>query len=150
MPGELLGAQDCQSSVSAVLTRRFLPVETCLEFNSNADLKGVTFMDIGLPNQAYQAGVDWADDPIESLNRDDNVRTSGVRDPVQRWAKKGQSSVAIISSSPELLLILVGWFPNNTQRLTRIQKQNTRRRYNLMSQVILIEHFFRCLEVIGC
>jgi len=59
----------------------------------------------------------------ESLNRDDNVRTSGVRDPVQRWAKKGQSSVAIISSSPELLLILVGWFPNNMQRLTRIQKQ---------------------------
>merc|ERR1712079_534246 len=79
---------------------------------------GVTFMDIGLPNQAYQAGVEWADDP--SLNRDDNVRTSGVRDPVQRWAKKGQSSVAIISSSPELLLILVGWFPNNIQRLTRI------------------------------
>jgi len=24
----------------------------------------------------------------ESLNRDDNVRTSGVRDPVQRWAKE--------------------------------------------------------------
>ena len=71
-----------------------------------------------------------------------HVRTSGVRDPVQRWAKKGQSSVAIISSSPELLLILVGWFPNNIQRLTRIQKQNTRRRYNLMSQVILNEHCF--------
>jgi len=97
-------------------------------------------MDIGLPNQAYQAGVEWADDP--SLNRDDNVRTSGVRDPVQRWAKKGQSSVAIISSSPELLLlILVGWFPNNIQRLTRIQKQNTRRRYNLMSQALMLPYF---------
>jgi len=80
----------------------------------------------------------------ESLNRDDNVRTSGVRDPVQRWAKKGQSSVAIISiisSSPELLLILVGWFPNNMQRLTRIQKQNTRRRYNLMSQALMVPYF---------
>jgi len=75
-----------------------------------------------------------------------HVRTSGVRDPVllQRWAKKGQSSVAIISiisSSPELLLILVGWFPNNTQRLTRIQKQNTRRRYNLMSQALMVPYF---------
>jgi len=70
-----------------------------------------------------------------------HVRTSGVRDPVQRWAKKGQSSVAIISSSPELLLILVGWFPNNMQRLTRIQKQNTRRRYNLMSQALMVPYF---------
>jgi len=46
-----------------------------------------------------------------SLNRDDNVRTSGVRDPVQRWAKKGQSSVAIISSPPPnyFLFWLVGF-----------------------------------------
>merc|ERR1712083_125642 len=65
---------------------------------------------------------------------------SGIR--YKDGQKKGQSSVAIISSSPELLLlILVGWFPNNTQRLTRIQKQNTRRRYNLMSQALMLPYF---------
>jgi len=56
-------------------------------------------------------------------------------------AKQRRNYLHYLLSSPELLLILVGWFPNNMQRLTRIQKQNTRRRYNLMSQALMVPYF---------
>ena len=109
MPGELLGAQDCQSSVSAVLTRRFLPVETCLEFNSNADLKGVTFMDIGLPNQAYQAGVDWADDPSLSTVTTMCAQVgSGIR--YKDGQRKGKAASQLSPPPPNYFLFwLVGF-----------------------------------------
>merc|ERR1712061_597751 len=96
------------------------------------------YMDIGLPNQAYQAGVEWADDPSLST-----VTTCAYKWGPGSGTKMGKaaSQLSIISSSPELLLILVGWFPNNIQRLTRIQKQNTRRRYNLMSQALMVPYF---------
>merc|ERR1712056_60784 len=68
------------------------------EFNSNADLKGVTFMDIGLPNQAYQAGMEWADDP--SLNRDDMCVQVGSGIRYKDGQRKGKAASQLSPLSP--------------------------------------------------
>jgi len=102
VPGELLGAQDCQSSVSAVLDNVFFLSK--LVWNSIQNW-GLLFMDIRLPNQAFKQV--WNGQMI--LNRD-GMCEWGPGNTVLT-IKDGQTKGSVRRNYllPELLTSYSGW-----------------------------------------
>jgi len=66
--------------------RCFLPVETCLEFNSKL---GVVIYGHRPSQPGFQAGVEWADDP-QPWRHVPRVGSGQYGTYNQRWANKGQ------------------------------------------------------------
>jgi len=98
--------------------RCFLPVETCLEFNSKL---GVVIYGHRPSQPGFQAGVEWADDPQPW--RHVRVGSGQYGTYKQRWANKGQRTSQLSPPRTTYFLFWFGWFPNNGQRLTRIRNR---------------------------
>jgi hypothetical protein len=101
VPGELLGAQDCQSSVSAVLDAVFFLSK--LVWNSIQNW-GLLFMDIGLPNQAFKQV--WNGQMI--LNRDGMCHEWGPGNTVLT-IKDGQTGQRTSQLSPPRTTYFLFW-----------------------------------------